>query len=134
MNEAYGPGVKGLCGNEDVGQMSAWYILSAVGLHPVSPVDGVYIIGSPLFPKVTIRLDPKYHKGRTFTVVAENNSAKNVYIQSAKLNGNRLNRAWLTYDEITTGGSLELTMGSEPNRQWASAPESLPPSMSRRQN
>jgi predicted alpha-1,2-mannosidase len=127
MDNAYGPGVKGLCGNEDVGQMSAWYLLSAVGLHPVSPVDGIYIIGSPLFPKVTVRLDPKYHKGKQFTVVAHDNSPKNAYIQSAKLNGQELNRAWLTYDEITGGGTLEVVMGSEPNENWASRPENLPP-------
>ena len=132
MDHAYGPGVKGLCGNEDVGQMSAWYVLSAIGLHPVSPVDGVYILGSPLFEKVTVRLDPKYHQGKSFTVIAKGNSAKNVYIQSARLDGKELNRAWLTYREITGGGTLELVMGPEPNRHWASAPESLPPSLSRR--
>ena len=131
MDHAYGPGVKGLCGNEDVGQMSAWYVLSAIGLHPVSPVDGVYIIGSPLFEKVTVRLDPKYHQGKSFTVIAKGNSAKNVYIQSARLDGKELNRAWLTYREITGGGTLELVMGPEPNRHWASASESLPPSLSR---
>ena len=130
MDHAYGPGVKGLCGNEDVGQMSAWYVLSAIGLHPVSPVNGVYILGSPLFEKVTVRLDPKYHRGKSFTVIAKGNSAKNIYIQSARLNGKELNRAWLTYREITDGGTLEFVMGPEPNRHWASAPESLPPSLS----
>jgi predicted alpha-1,2-mannosidase len=130
MDHAYGPGVKGLCGNEDVGQMSAWYVLSAMGLHPVSPVDGVYILGSPLFDKITVRLEPKYHQGKSFTVIAKGNSAKNVYIQSARLDGKELNRAWLTYREITGGGSLELVMGPEPNRHWASAPENLPPSLS----
>ena len=130
MDHAYGPGVKGLCGNEDVGQMSAWYVLSAMGLHPVSPVDGVYILGSPLFEKVTVRLDPKYHQGKNFTVIARGNSAKDVYIQSARLNGKELNRAWLNYREITGGGTLELVMGPEPNRHWASAPESVPPSLS----
>ena len=63
MDNAYRTGIRGLCGDEDVGQMSAWYILSAIGLHPVSPVDGVYIIGSPVFDKVTIRLDSHYYKG-----------------------------------------------------------------------
>jgi predicted alpha-1,2-mannosidase len=130
MDHAYGPGVKGLCGNEDVGQMSAWYVLSAMGLHPVSPVDGVYILGSPLFERITIRLDPRYHQGKSFTVIATGNSARNVYIQSARLNGKPLDRAWLTYREITGGGTLELVMGPEPNRQWATAPESLPPSLS----
>lgn len=128
MDHAYGPGTKGLCGNEDVGQMSAWYILSAFGLHPVSPVDGIYVIGSPLFKKVTIRLDSKYHAGKTFSVVAHNNSEKNFYIQQAKLNGKPLNRAWLNYKEIVAGGVLELEMGAEPNRAWGSAPSEIPPS------
>jgi predicted alpha-1,2-mannosidase len=127
MDHAYGPGIKGLCGNEDVGQMSAWYILSAMGLHPVTPVDGVYIIGSPLFKKVTVRLNPKYHKGKTFTVIAANNSAENIYIQSAKLNGKPLDRAWLRYDEIVAGGNLELEMAATPNKSWGAAPDELPP-------
>jgi predicted alpha-1,2-mannosidase len=118
MDHAYGTGMKGLCGNEDVGQMSAWYILSAMGFHPVSPVDGIYVIGSPLFQKATIRLDPKYHRGKTFTVIAHNNSPTNIYIQSAKLNGQPLNRAWLRYDEITAGGKLEFEMSPTPNRNW----------------
>lgn len=128
MDHAYGPGLAGLCGNEDVGQMSAWYILSAIGLHPVSPVDGIYIIGSPLFQKATVRLDPKYHHGKTFSVIAANNSSQNIYIQSAKWNGQPLNRAWLRYDEIAAGGRLELEMGPTPNKSWGSAPEVLPPS------
>jgi len=127
MDHAYGPGIKGLCGNEDVGQMSAWYILSALGLHPVTPVDGVYIIGSPLFKKVTIRLDPKYQKGKSFTVSAANNSAENIYIQSAKLNGKPLDRAWLRYEEVASGGKLELQMSATPNQNWGSAPDELPP-------
>ena len=125
-DHAYGPGLTGLCGNEDVGQMSAWYVLSAIGFHPVSPVDGIFIIGSPLFKKATLQLDLKYHKGRTFSVIAHNNSAQNIYIQSAKLNGRPLNRAWLRYDEITGGGKLELEMGAQPNKNWGTG--ELPPS------
>lgn len=127
MNNAYGAGVKGLCGNEDVGQMSAWYILSAIGFHPVSPVDGIYIIGSPLFDQITLRLDGKYYPGKTFTVRARNNSAENFYVQSATLNGKPLNRAWLRHAEIINGGILELAMGPTPNEKWGSAPEDLPP-------
>ena len=130
MEHAYGSGVKGLCGNEDVGQMSAWYILSAIGFHPVSPVDGVYLIGSPLFDRVSIRLDPKYYAGGSFTVVARNNSAKNVYIQSARLNGQPLNRAWLRHAEIVAGGTLELEMGAEPNKSWGVGADNQPPSLS----
>ena len=131
MENAYGTGVKGLCGNEDVGQMSAWYILSAIGFHPVSPVDGVYIIGSPLFDEVSIRLDPKYYAGHDFTVIAHDNSAKNIYIQSAKLNGKPLARAWIKHAEIVGGGTLEFVMGPTPNKNWGVAAAQLPPSLSK---
>lgn len=127
MDHAYGSGVKGLCGNEDVGQMSAWYILSAIGFHPVSPVDGIYVIGSPLFDKVTLRLDPKYQHGQTFTVRTRNNSPQNMYVQSATLNGKPLTRAWLRHSEVINGGTLELVMGAQPNEKWGSSPEDLPP-------
>ena len=131
MDKAYGSGVQGLCGNEDVGQMSAWYILSAIGFHPVSPVDGVYLIGSPIFDKVSIRLDPHYYQGGNFTVVTHNNSPKNCYVQSAKLNGQPLARAWIKHQEIVNGGRLEFVMGPTPNKAWGSAPEQLPPSLSK---
>jgi predicted alpha-1,2-mannosidase len=124
---AYGTGVAGLCGNEDVGQMSAWYVLSAIGLHPVSPVDNVFIIGSPIFDQATLRLDKRYYQGRSFTVLARNNSLRNVYIQSARLNGKPLDRAWLRHSEIVSGGKLELVMGPNPNEAWGSAPAQLPP-------
>jgi predicted alpha-1,2-mannosidase len=127
MDHAYGPGVKGLCGNEDVGQMSAWYILSAAGIHPVSPVDGIYIIGSPLFAETTFKLDPHYYPGKTFTIRAPGNSAENRYVQSATLNGQPLLRAWLRHAEIAAGGVLELEMGPKPNKQWGAAPDELPP-------
>jgi predicted alpha-1,2-mannosidase len=127
MDHAYGPGVKGLCGNEDVGQMSAWYILSAIGFHPVSPVDGVYIIGSPLFDELTIKLDRHYYRGKTFTVKTRNNSAQNMYVQSATLNGKPLERAWLRHSEVVAGGTLELVMGPNPNEGWGSGPDQLPP-------
>ncbi len=89
LDHAYGPGVTGLCGNDDVGQMSAWYVLSAIGFHPVSPVDGIYVIGSPLFGRVTLHLGLG-EGARTFTVVAHRQSAQNCYIQSATLNGRPL--------------------------------------------
>jgi predicted alpha-1,2-mannosidase len=131
MDNAYGSGVKGLCGNEDVGQMSAWYVLSALGFHPVAPVDGIYLIGSPLFDKATLRLDPHYHKGSTFTVLAHNNSMQNPYVQRATLNGRPLERAWIKHAEIVAGGTLELFMGPSPNHAWGTAPDVRPPSLSR---
>ena len=128
MDHAYGDNVYGICGNDDVGQMSAWYVLSAIGFYPVSPVDGVYVIGSPLFRKVTIRLDPQYYVGRKFTVIAENNSPRNIYIQSAKLNGKPLERDWIRHAEIAAGGTLLFVMGPEPNTHWPSSPD-RPPSL-----
>ncbi|MDB5016767.1 MAG: alpha,2-mannosidase [Mucilaginibacter sp.] len=115
---AYKNTVVGLVGNEDVGQMSAWYILAAVGLHPVCPGDTRQEITSPAFDKVTLKLDPKYAKGDTFTVVAKNNSATNIYIQSAKLNGKPYNKCHIDFTDIAAGGTLELTMGNTPNKNW----------------
>jgi predicted alpha-1,2-mannosidase len=126
-DNAYKNTVYGICGNDDVGQMSAWYVLSAIGFYSVSPADGVYIIGSPIFDKVIIHLDRNYYPGHEFTVVARNNSPQNMYIQSAKLNGKPLNRAWIRHNEITAGGTLELVMGPRPNEGWGV--DSLPPSL-----
>lgn len=118
MANAYHDRVDGICGNDDVGQMSAWYVMSALGFYPVCPGDNTYIIGSPVFRRATVKLDPRWHKGRTFTVVAHGNSAINIYIQQARLNGKELKRAWITHEEITGGGVLELTMGADPNKEW----------------
>lgn len=112
-DRAYGTGVEGLRGNEDIGQMSAWYILAAIGLHPVAPGDGIYQVTSPVFSKITIHLDPDYYSGRTFTIIAENNSPENIYIRSMELNGDPLDRFWLTHDEITAGGVLRMVMDGE---------------------
>jgi predicted alpha-1,2-mannosidase len=119
--EAYGASYNGLCGDEDEGQMSAWFVLAASGLHQSCPGDTRFEIFTPLFDKVTMRLDPKYTKGGTFTITAKNNSPENVYIQSATLNGKPLNRCWLDYKEIVAGGTLELTLGAEPNKSWGLA-------------
>jgi predicted alpha-1,2-mannosidase len=115
---AYKNSVEGLVGNEDVGQMSAWYVLAASGLHPVTPGDTRQEITSPVFDKVTLKLDPKYTKGKSFSIIARNNSATNIYIQSAKLNGKTYNKCYIDYADIAAGGTLELTMGAEPNKSW----------------
>jgi len=120
--------VDGICGNDDVGQMSAWYVLSALGFYPVCPGNPVYILGSPLFPKATIQLDPDWHRGRTFTVIAKNTSATNCYVQTVTLNSQPLNRCWIKHEEIVAGGTLEFTMGSEPNTAFGAASEVPPPS------
>jgi predicted alpha-1,2-mannosidase len=114
-SNAYGTDVFGLSGNDDVGQMSAWYVLSAMGIHPICPGDNKYQITSPVFEKATIFLDQRYATGRTFAIVAKNNSAENIYIQSMKLNDQPLDRFWITHQEIIAGGILEMEMGSKPN-------------------
>jgi putative alpha-1,2-mannosidase len=102
-------------GNEDVGQMSAWYILSAMGFHPVCPGDQKYMLGSPLFEEVELTLDRAYYKGETFKVKAINNSSENVYVQKVFLNGKALDRPYIFHDEIVNGGELVFEMGSIPN-------------------
>lgn len=124
--QAYGTGVDGLCGNEDVGQMSAWYVLAASGLHPVCPGDGLYILTSPLFERITFKLSPRYAKAESFTIIARDNSDKNRYIQSLKLNGKPLNRLWITHEEVITGGKLEMQMGPAPNKALGTDADSLP--------
>ena len=115
---AYHNTVEGLVGNEDVGQMSAWYVLAASGLHPVCPGDTRYEITSPVFERVQFNLDPNYAKGKTFTIIAKDNSTKNIYIQSAKLNKKTYNKCWIDHQTIANGGTLELQMGEKPTTNW----------------
>lgn len=117
-DHAYWNAVNGIVGNEDVGQMSAWYVLVAAGLHPVCPGDGWMEITSPLFDKVTLHLNPAYHPGGTFVIQANSLSDENIYIQSARLNGEPYNECRLPVEAITAGGLLELEMGPLPNEQW----------------
>jgi predicted alpha-1,2-mannosidase len=119
---AYHNKVEGLVGNEDVGQMSAWYVLAAAGIHPVCPGDTRYEITSPVFSKIELQLDPKFAKGKTFTVIAKNNSAKNVYIMRAWLNGKEYKKCWIDHADIVAGGVLELQMGAQPNTNWGGRP------------
>ncbi len=112
---------EGICGNDDCGQMSAWYVWSALGLYPLNPADGVYVIGSPIVEKATIRLDPKFYKGGAFTIVARNASKQNCYVKSARLNGKLLEHPWITHEEIANGGTLELEMGMLPDKTWGAA-------------
>ena len=111
MNTLYNDGIDGLSGNEDVGQMSAWYILSSMGLYQIEPAGGKYIFGSPLFNKTVVNVGG----GKTFTIEAKNNGAKNIYIQSAKLNGKRYTRSYIDYKDIMKGGILEFVMGDQPS-------------------
>lgn len=104
----------GLSGNEDVGQMSAWYVLSALGFYPVQPAGGEYILGSPLMNQATINVGG----GKTFQVIANNNSKDNMYIQSAKLNGQPYTKSYINHKDIVAGGTLELEMGATPSKTF----------------
>lgn len=122
----YDDSPEGLDGNDDCGQVSAWYVWSALGLYPVNPASGIYVIGSPLVQKAVIHLDPKYYKGGTFTIIVHSDTQyapaarMDNYIQSATLNGQPLTRPWITQEELANGGTLELTMGVLPNVSWGS--------------
>jgi predicted alpha-1,2-mannosidase len=123
MDNLYGAKPDGLPGNDDMGQMSAWYVFSAMGFYPVNPASGVFAIGSPIFPKVTINL-----KGnKTFTIIAHNVSRENKYIQSAELNGKTYNKPYITYKDIIQGSTLEFNMGPKPNKQWGTSKQDSPP-------
>ena len=121
MDELYNR--DGMVGDEDTGEMSAWYVFNAAGLYPFCPGTPCYLIGSPLFEQTDLRLG----QGRTFTVRARNNGPANRYIQSARLNGRKFTRTWLTHDTITAGGVLEFEMGPKPNEKWGSGKADAPP-------
>ena len=122
----YGPGPTGLKGNDDTGQMSAWYVFSAIGLYPVAPGSPHYEIGSPLFEEARVDVGG----GRTFTVRAPGASASNLYVQSATLDGRAYERPWIAHADVARGTTLELRMGPHPNRSWGAQPEDAPPSLS----
>jgi predicted alpha-1,2-mannosidase len=124
MEDLYRTGPAGICGNEDMGSLSSWYVLSSMGFYPVCPGDNIYAIGSPLFGKATMKLA----NGKTFTVKTNNNSSANKYIQSATLNGKTYNKSYFTHNDIINGGTIVFEMGSEPNKNWGTE---VPPSMSK---
>lgn len=117
-SRAYHNSVAGLVGNEDVGQMSAWYVLAASGLHPVCPGETRYELTSPVFDKIELQLDEHYTCGKIFTIETEDNSPQNIYIQSATLNGKPYSQCFIDHQELAKGGLLQLKMGSKPNKQW----------------
>ena len=110
--------MEGLVGNEDAGQMSAWYVLTASGIHPSCPGDTRLEITSPVFNRIEFQLDPNYASGDKFIIIAHDNSPENIYIQKAVLNGKEQNECYLDYYDIIRGGVLELYMGSTPNKEW----------------
>jgi predicted alpha-1,2-mannosidase len=122
MDTLYTDKPDGLCGNEDCGQMSAWYVMSALGFYPVTPGSDIYVIGTPLFEEVSISVG----NGKEFTVKAPKASAENTYIQSAALNGRPWTSSWIRHKDIAAGGELEFDMGPRPNTEWGSAQENVP--------
>jgi predicted alpha-1,2-mannosidase len=126
MNKLYTPAPDGLCGDEDNGQTSAWYVFSAMGMYSVAPGTNQYVLGAPLFKKITLKLE----NGKTFVINAPNNSAKNLYVQKAKLNGKTQTKNYLNHTDITNGGKFNLIMSSEPNKQKGITVNDFPYSMS----
>lgn len=122
MTTLYHDAPAGLCGNEDVGQMSAWYVLSALGFYQVAPAGGVYVFGSPLVNEATINVG----SGKTFTVKANNNSKENIYIQGVTLNGQPYAKSYIEFSTITAGGELVFEMGNTPSATFGVAPEDRP--------
>ena len=112
LDEMYKNEFDGLSGNEDVGQMSAWYILSSVGLYQVEPEGGKFIFGSPIFDRATLNVG----EGKTLDIVARNNSKKNMYIQSVKWNGRPYTKSYMDYADLMKGGVLEFVMGAKPSK------------------
>jgi len=125
LNELYTDQPDGLCGNEDCGQMSAWYVMSSMGFYPVNPSNGAYVFGSPLFDEVSIVLSQE----KNFTIIAKNNSKKNIYIQSVKLNGIDYKKSFITHKDILKGGVLTFEMGEKPNENFGKNPQDRPKSI-----
>lgn len=125
----YGSDKAGLAypGMDDQGSTSSWYVFGALGFYPVDPASPNYILGTPLFDEATVHMG----NGKDLTITARNNSEKNLYIQSATLNGQTWNKPWFSHADIANGGKLVFEMGPQPNVNWASAPDAVPPSMTR---
>lgn len=125
METMYRNDPDGLAGNEDCGQMSAWYVMSSLGFYPVDPVSGNYVFGSPLFDKVEVELG----NGKKLIVEARNNSPENVYVQSVKFNGKPHHKSWFRHADIVQGATIVFEMGDKPNEDFGKAESALPPSL-----
>ncbi|HKT28050.1 GH92 family glycosyl hydrolase [Dyella sp.] len=126
MDNEYGPGPAGLIGNDDLGQMSAWYIFTALGFYPVTPASDEYAIGRPFVPRAAIHLS----NGRTFTITAEPFDDAHPYVGQVTLNGKPLDRVYLKHADILAGGELHFTMQAQPNKDWGKDMSARPASMS----
>lgn len=129
MTTLYTTEPDGLCGNEDCGQMSAWYVFSALGFYPVNPADGLYVFGKPMIDRATLHIGSK-----PFDIHVANLSPENIYIQSVKLNGQEYNKLYIRHQDILDGGSLEFVMGPCPSLTFGTSAGSIPPSMTRYNN
>jgi predicted alpha-1,2-mannosidase len=127
MREMYRPGPDGLCGNDDVGQMSAWYVFGALGFYPVAPGGGEYVLGSPAVDRAVV----DFGEGRRLVVVAENQGPGNVYVSRVLLNGQPVERIYLTHEELIRGGELRFLMYGEPGNAEGPGVGACPFSMSR---
>jgi predicted alpha-1,2-mannosidase len=127
IREEYATGPGGLCGNEDAGQMSAWYLFASAGFYPVCPGVPQYVLGSPIFDRATFHLE----NGNSFTIIALNNSDENCFIQSATLDGMPYNKSYINHRDLLEGKTLVLIMGNKPNKAWAVEQNSRPYSLSR---
>ena len=125
MDKLYTPNPDGLCGDEDNGQTSAWYVFSALGMYPVAPGTNQYVLGSPIFKKITLKLE----NGKTFSINAPNNSRENLYISKAMLNNKEYTKNYLNHSDIINGGILTLDMSEIPNKKRGINPDDFPYSM-----
>ena len=127
MNKFYGNRPDSLSGNDDCGQMSAWYVFNALGFYPVAPSSGYYVIGTPCVKEAEVSLG----NGKKFIMKAKNFSSENIYIQSVILNGKKWDKTYIPYEEVHNGGKLIFVLGKKPNKRWGTSPGSIPPSISK---
>jgi putative alpha-1,2-mannosidase len=114
LDDFYTDKTDGIIGNEDVGQMSAWYVLSALGFYSVNPANGLYVFGSPVINEATLKLQGN----KTFHIVVKNNGPQNKYINAMQLNGKTYNKTYFAHTDIINGGELVITMGDKPGTVW----------------
>ena len=125
MNQMYKDDIRGLGGNDDCGQMSAWYLFSAMGFYPVCPGTDQYVIGAPYLPYMQVKLP----NGNTITIKAPKVSDRNRYVQRLKVNGKPYTKLYLTHEQLTNGATLEFEMGSKPNKKRGTDKADKPYSM-----
>ncbi len=131
MKKFYNNTPGGCCGNDDCGQMSAWYVFSAMGFYPVNPASGVYVIGSPVVDKATIHLDPKYQKGGNSSRSSPKTTRRRTSTSNRpRSTASRFTRSWISHAELVAGGELVLKMGPKPNPDWGKRREDRPPATS----